>query len=71
MLYYNHERRGTPKEFNMYKTYDPNGNKIIFNSLSEVRSFFELSKEDTHKVFISGCATVTAWGDTEITILHF
>lgn len=55
----------------MYKVYDPDGNKLIFNSLSGLRTHFELSKEDTHKVFMSGCAHVTAWGDVEIVVLHY
>ena len=55
----------------MYKVYDPDGNKLIFKFLSDLRAYFELSKEDTHKAYMNGCAHVTAWGDTEIVVLHY
>lgn len=55
----------------MYKVYDPDGNKLIFKSLSDLRAYFELSKEDTHKVYMNCCTHVTAWGDTEIVVLHY
>lgn len=38
----------------MYKAYDPEGNPILFNNLTELRAFFDLSPEETKKCFYPG-----------------
>lgn len=51
---------------NVYKTYTPDGKAVVFNTLSELRSFFDLSAEDTKKCFCDGVHTV-AFGIEVIT----
>lgn len=51
----------------LYKVYDPDDNVLLFDSLRELRLFFDLDAEDTHKVFMKHCYTTK----DGITVIHF
>ena len=50
----------------MYKAYDPNGNPVIFESLTELRQTLDLTDDDIRKVFVGHVTTVST-GDQVIT----
>lgn len=51
----------------LYKVYDPDNNVLLFDSLRELRLFFDLDADDTHKVFIKKYHTTK----DGITVFHF
>ena len=38
----------------IYKTYDPEGNAITFDTLKEIAAFLDLSRADSRKIFYPG-----------------
>jgi len=51
---------------NTYKTYDPNGTAVIFESIKAIREALELNPQDCRKIFYPGVHKVST-GDTVIT----
>ncbi len=43
-----------------FKAYDENGNAMIFTRLTEVRKAFDLTAEETSRVFYSGVHIVAS-----------
>ena len=54
-----------------YKVYDPSNNPLFFDTLAQVKNFFELSDSDVHKIFtsVSRCTKLTAWNEIEIEVI--
>lgn len=50
----------------IYKVYDPDGNAIIFEELSDIREALDLTDEDIKKIFYPGVHKVST-GDEVIT----
>ena len=54
-----------------YKVYAPSDNPLFFDTLAQVKKFFELSDSDVYKIFtsVSRCTRVTAWDEVEIEVI--
>jgi hypothetical protein len=50
----------------IYKTYDPDGNAIVFESVKEMGDFLGLDTSDRRKIFYPG-VHITKGGDKIIT----
>lgn len=51
----------------IYKVYDPEGKSLIFKSLSELKSLFNLDKEDVKQCFLQRVYTTK----DGIEVLHY
>jgi len=65
-LYTEIENTRETKMNNIYKTYDPEGNALVFESLAEIANALDLNADDRRKVFYPGVHT-TINGDKVIT----
>lgn len=50
----------------IYKTYTPDGEAVIFTTIAEVKSFFDITGKEASKVFYPGVHTMST-GDIVIT----